>query len=233
MMLELLQRLERLERQMHSIVLLGSIEQADYSNARVKVRIGDLVTGWLPWLTHRAGGDVSWHAPEIGEQVMVFSPSGELGNGVVLPALYQSAHPANGNNPDEDIHNYKDGAVIAYNRQTHHLSAVLPAGASTELISSTIHFKGKLTLDGDFIHNGNETKTGNTTQTGNVAVSGTGSIGKTLAVVGAVSAAGVSSSTSMTTPVMAVGGVDVGGHTHQYSDSDNGITTTKTTGVPQ
>ncbi len=171
-MLALLQRIERLERQMHNIALLGTVADANYATGRLKVAIGDLVTGWLPWLTHRAGGDTTWDAPEIGEQVAVISPSGEIGNGFVLPAIYQSAHPANGDTSDLDIRTYKDGAVISYDRAAHHLRATLPAGASTELISSTIHFIGQLTLDGDFIHNGNETKAGNTTQSGSITTTG-------------------------------------------------------------
>jgi len=195
MMLELLQRIERLERQMHNIALLGTVSDADYEASRVKVAIGDLITGWLPWLTVRAGGDVTWDAPEIGEQVTVISPSGELGNGFVIPALYQNAHPANGNTPDLHTRTYKDGAVISYDRAAHHLSAILPAGASTELISSAIHFKGKLTLDGDFIHNGNETKTGNTTQTGAISTTGDVVAAGNVTATGSVTGAGISLST--------------------------------------
>jgi len=161
MMLELLQRIERLERQMHNIALLGTIADANYQTARVRVQIGDLVTGWLPWLSQRAGNDVDWDAPEIGEQVMVFSPSGEIGNGVVLPAIYQTAHPANGSTPDQSIHAYKDGAVIAYDRAVHHLSATLPTGATCALVA-----------DGGISITGNISVTGTITSTGDMIAAG-------------------------------------------------------------
>jgi len=158
MMLELLQRIERIERQMHNIALLGTVADANYSTGRLKIAIGDLVTGWLPWMTQRAGGDVTWDAPEIGEQVAVISPSGELGNGFVIPAIYQDAHPANGSTPDLDIRTYKDGAAISYDRAAHHLSATLPAGATTVLVSDggisitgDISVTGKITSTGDMI----------------------------------------------------------------------------------
>jgi len=116
MMLELLQRIERLERQMHNIALVGTVAGANYAIARVKVQIGDLVTCWLPWLTHRAGGDITWDAPEIGEQVTVISPSGEIGNGFVLPAIYQNAHPANGNSADITRRDFGNGSYITHDR---------------------------------------------------------------------------------------------------------------------
>jgi len=155
MMLELLQRIERIERQMHNIALLGTVADANYATARVKVAIGDLVTGWLPWLTHRAGNDVNWDAPEIGEQVLVLSPSGEIGNGIVVPAIYQDAHPANGNTPDTTNRTYQDGAVVSYDRAAHHLSATLPAGATTALVSD-----GGISITGDIAVTGKITSTG-------------------------------------------------------------------------
>jgi len=116
MSLELLQRIERIERQMHNIALLGTVADTDYAHARIKVAMGDLVTGWLPWLTHRAGGDVTWDAPEMGEQVAVISPSGEIGNGFVIPAIYQNAYPANGNTPDMTRRDFSNGSYITHDR---------------------------------------------------------------------------------------------------------------------
>ncbi|MEE9357244.1 MAG: phage baseplate assembly protein V [Sedimenticolaceae bacterium] len=90
----------------------------------------------LPWLTARAGNDRSWWAPEVDEQVIVFSPSGDIAQGVVLTAIYQQLHPANGKDPDLCRVDFKDGASIEYNRQSHEM---------------TIHSKGELFIraDGD------------------------------------------------------------------------------------
>jgi phage baseplate assembly protein V len=120
-----------LDRRSSNLIRLGAIEEADYLNAKVKVRVGDLVTAWLPWLTQRAGGNVSWHAPEVGEQVMILSPSGELNQGVVLMAIYQNSAPPNANNPDIHRMDYGNGDFFEYDR----------AGGNLN-----IHISGNLTI---------------------------------------------------------------------------------------
>jgi len=161
------QRVERLERRLHNLLLLGTIEAADYAAARVRARIGDLVTGWLPYLTQRAGGDITWHAPEVGEQVVVLSPSGELAGAVVLPALYQAAHPAPAAVADRRVTTYLDGAAIAYDRTAHHLSAILPAGATAALVAD-----GGITMTGNVAITGDITVTGKITTSGDVVAAG-------------------------------------------------------------
>ncbi|MCF6180050.1 MAG: hypothetical protein L3J63_11780 [Geopsychrobacter sp.] len=48
-------RITELERKLANLQLIGVIDQLDESNARVKVKCGELVTGWLPWFTRRPG----------------------------------------------------------------------------------------------------------------------------------------------------------------------------------
>lgn len=144
-----------LDRRISNLIRLGTIAQADYASAKVRVKAGDILTGWLPWMSQRAGGDVSWHAPEVGEQVLILAPSGELNQGVVLTGLFQLAHPAPANTPEKQQTLYKDGAVIEYDRTAHHLKAVLPAGATVELIATGgIAFTGDLTVTGNITASG-------------------------------------------------------------------------------
>jgi len=115
--------LSEMDRRLSRIVKLGRVEEADYERARVRVRIGAAVTGWLPWLTARAGGDSSWWAPEVGEQVVVLSPDGELAAGVVLAAIYRAAHPAPAGSPNVHRVEYADGTWVEYDREAHALRA--------------------------------------------------------------------------------------------------------------
>ena len=114
-----------------------------------------VLTGWLSWLTIRAGDDRTWWAPSVGEQVLILSPSGELAAGVVLPALYRKAHPAPESDPGKHTRLYRDGARIEYDAAAHKLKAVLPAGGTAELVAD-----------------GGVSVTGNVTVAGNVAVTG-------------------------------------------------------------
>lgn len=109
-------RLQELERRLNNLLMVGTILEVDYAAARCRVEIGELRTAWLKWFTTRASSDRSWWAPEVGEQVMVLSPSGELAQGTVLPAIYQSAHPAPGDRATHRIDDYGDGTRVTYDR---------------------------------------------------------------------------------------------------------------------
>lgn len=148
----LIVRVTELERRQANIVRIGTIAEADYQRARVRVAIGRLRTAWLPWLTHRAAGDRSWHAPEVGEQVLVLAPSGELAAAVVIPAIYQTAHPAPADTPDLARLAFADGAVLEYDRAAHKLKAVIPGtvevSAQGDIIAIT-QSNATLTASGD------------------------------------------------------------------------------------
>lgn len=128
-----MQALGEIDRRLSNLLRYGTIASLDEANALVTVDLGDCVTAPLPWFAPRAGGDREWHAPEVGEQVMVLSPSGELAHGVVLPAIFQDAHPANGNSKDVHRVTYSDGTVEEYNRSTHAYLLNLPASGTITL----------------------------------------------------------------------------------------------------
>lgn len=148
--------LEDIARRLSNLLRVGVIVQADYPQAKVKVNYGqdeqgqDLVTGWLPWMTQRAGNDVTWHAPEVGEQVMVFSPSGDPQLGLVFMSLYQQAKPAPANRATVHRTEYDDGAIIEYDRAAHRLTASLPNGGTTILTSpGGVTINGNVSINGD------------------------------------------------------------------------------------
>lgn len=138
-----------LERRLANTVMVGRIADINIPKARVRVRAGDILTGWLPWLTQRAGPDRSWWALGIDEQVLVLSPSGDITQGVVLPALYQDKFPPPGTALDVHRLIYADGASLEYNRLTHNLVVNLPDGGTTRLIIPshlTINAPGGITI---------------------------------------------------------------------------------------
>jgi phage baseplate assembly protein V len=104
----------------------------------------------------RAGADVDWDPPTVNEQVLLLSPSGQLANAVVITGIYSDAIPANGDRAGLHHRTYQDGAVIEYDSVAHQLRAQLPAGGTTELISSGgIHLVGPVTHEGDYTQIGN------------------------------------------------------------------------------
>jgi len=108
--------LVELERRLANLIRVGTVEDADYTGAKVLVRCDDISTDWLPWMTRRAGADRDWWAPEIGEQVIVIAPSGLMGGAFVLPALYADAHPEPAASPDIHTIRYGNGDTVTHNR---------------------------------------------------------------------------------------------------------------------
>ena len=145
-MMNLHYEVSELHRRLANMLLLGKVIDVSFETSipRVKVAIGDLKTTWLPMLVQRACNDVSFWPLEKGEQVLVFSPNGELTQAVVLGSINQKDSPAVGDCVDVHRTQYSDGAVIEYDRKAHCLSAVLPSGGTVKLVAD-----GGLTITGD------------------------------------------------------------------------------------
>lgn len=210
------------ERILANMIRVGVIAQLDEANARVIVRAGGLTTDWLPWLTLRAGEDRTWWAPEPGEQVLVLSPYGDPAQAVVLPAIYQEAHPAPGSVKTTSRVEFKDGAFVQYDREGHHYHLDVPAGGSI-----TLHI-GSTTL---LLEDGKATLTTpellvdspKSTFTGAVNVQGlltymAGMVGKG----GSGATASIQGSVAVTGGDVTADGVSLKGHTHP---GDSGGTT--------
>jgi phage baseplate assembly protein V len=153
-----------LSRRLESLIRFGTIAERQLAPPRVRVQSGGLQTAWLPWLTLRAGDTRDWDPPTIGEQCVLFSPSGDPATGFVLVGLYSDAHPAPSSSPDDHVRAFPDGARITYNHTTGALSAT---GIKTALVEAS----EKCTVDcpeSEF--------TGNVLIKGNMKVEGTATI---------------------------------------------------------
>ena len=155
-----------LSRMLENLIRFGVIATVQMDPPRVQVKTGSLTTAWLPWLTLRAGSDREWDPPTVDEQVILFSPSGQLANGVVLTGLFSDHIPANGNRAGLHRRTYADGAVIEYDSVAHHLNATLPDSGTSSLVS-----KGGINIIGPINHQGDYNQTGNQNVVGLVTVS--------------------------------------------------------------
>lgn len=130
------------DRRLSNIVQMGVVEQVDYSNpARVRVRIGELLTGWLRMGSPRAGDAHQSWGYSIGEEVVVVAPSGDLAQGVIVCAL------ANGSNA---------GQAAPGSCKT-----VYPGGVVIEIVEGSIRITapGNVIVNGDVIADGISLKT--------------------------------------------------------------------------
>ena len=154
--------LNDLARRLANIIRLGQIFAIDYEAAKARVKIGNLETDWLPWLTSNSGANKSWNPPEIDEQVIVLSPSGELNQGVILPSLYRSNAPENSG--DIKSITFKDGSKISFDKTSGNLdldikgsATIKVAGnAGIEVTGNTEIKAASVTLKSDVVNLGAE-----------------------------------------------------------------------------
>ena len=148
-------------RRLENLIRLGTIAAVDHQAARCTVSTGGLSVPNLPWLALRAGSSSDWDPPTVGEQCILFSPSGEPALGVALVGLYSQQRPAPSNSATVRRRKYPDGAVIDYDHATHTLSATLPAGGKVDLtapggvtILGDVAITGTVTVSADVIASG-------------------------------------------------------------------------------
>jgi len=142
--------ISELNRKLANIIRVGVVKEIDYEKARVRVKVGEFLTDYLPWITHRAGEDKSWSPPNVNEQVMVLSPCGELSLGVVLPAIYQQKYFAPECRKTANILEFGDGTKLSYDSGKNHLEIdvvdkiTLKVGESSiEMTKNGIKLKAK------------------------------------------------------------------------------------------
>ncbi|MFJ5440128.1 phage baseplate assembly protein V [Pectobacterium brasiliense] len=121
----------RLLRNMNRV---GVVTHVNTTDALCRVQTGEMTTGWLNWLTRRAGRSRDWWAPSIGEQVLILSIGGELDTAFVLPGIYSDNNPAPSASADALHISFPDGAIIEYEPAT---GALTVSGIKTADISAS------------------------------------------------------------------------------------------------
>ncbi len=135
--------------------LYGRIASVDLKAGRVTVKIGDLETQPMRWFTGGSGGTRVWTRPKIGEQVLVHSPDGDIAGAIAMRGVTSNAFPPIGD-PDREVVQFEDGAIVAYNPDAHAMEIVLPAGANVKIIApggvkleADVRISGDLEVDGE------------------------------------------------------------------------------------
>jgi len=149
-------------RRLSNLVRLGTISAVDLARARCRVNSDGNQTGWLPWLTPRAGQSIEWSAPSVGEQVILLSAEGVMTGAVVVRGLYCDSFPPPAAAANIHLTVYPDGARVQYDHAAHALTAILPSGGTATLTASGgITLNGPLTVNGDTVINGQTQINGN------------------------------------------------------------------------
>lgn len=120
-----------MERRLANTIRYGKVLEVNHATKRVRIKSGNIETDWLRWPASSANSRKRrWDPPTIGEQVCMLAPTGDLTQATFIPGMYQSDHDAPSADPNEDLAEYNDGAVISYNVSTHKLTANLQSETS-------------------------------------------------------------------------------------------------------
>lgn len=130
------------DRRIGNLAQTGVVEEVRHGNPpAARVRIGEVLTGWLRMGTPRAGDAAVGWAYSVGEEVLVVASSGDLSQGVIVCAL------ANGDN--------------AAPSSAEEFKAVLPGGVVLRVAGGALHITapGNVVVTGDVIADGISLKT--------------------------------------------------------------------------
>ena len=157
--------LSDLAKRLSNIIRIGTIFEINVQTAKARVKIGELETDFLPWANANSGSNNSWNPPEVDEQVIILSPSGDLSQAVILPSLYKN----NASDSDQNIKSitYQDGSKISFNVSSGTLDLDLKGDVAIKVV-------GNANIEGDNI---NITGSSNITLDGNVNLGGSGGQG--------------------------------------------------------
>ena len=110
-----------LARRQANTLRVGTVMAVDPANNLLRVKSGNIETDWIRWGVRRAKGTRTWSALEVGEQVLLGCPSGDLRQAVVLCAIPQDAAPPAGDTAEIERTEYPDGTVAEYDHGAHRL----------------------------------------------------------------------------------------------------------------
>nr|WP_314171017.1 phage baseplate assembly protein V [uncultured Aggregatibacter sp.] len=166
-----------INRRIDNLIRFGLIAEVDHVNAKARVKCGQILTSFLPFITIRAGTTKTWSPPTVGEQCVILASSGELTTACILVGLYTQNSPSH--SPDVHVIEFADGAKIEYNQSSGALvvtgikTAAITAANQINIDCPTVNIKGNVNIMGAITTADNGGAKGNISISGNVEVKGT------------------------------------------------------------
>lgn len=131
----LFRRVAEMERRLRNVVRYGKVKEVDVDKGLVRVEDGGLLSGWMPW--HDSGGAIkTWTPPSVGQVAVMFSPSGDIAQGIAFAGQFSNDNPA----PHDKAAQYV--MEIGSTR-------IIVEGNKTTIKADTILFDGVVNLGGE------------------------------------------------------------------------------------
>lgn len=135
-----------LYRLLANMIRTGRVEQVRTGSAadpaRCRVRTGELLTTWVPWVSQAAGGNNQtrhWRIPAIGEPCLLLSPGGDLAQATALPGLFSDDMPQGAASEDVERHDFSELDFWEHNRPASTLRFEIAAAIELKVGGSVLH----------------------------------------------------------------------------------------------
>ncbi|NWE38624.1 phage baseplate assembly protein V [Pseudomonas yamanorum] len=125
------------DRMIAAMLMPCVVVGVDLAAPAVRVKSGDWVSAWVRWHSQAAGKARHWRAPTLGEQGILFNPSGQAGMGTFVPGLYGGAGAAPDNRDHVEVWRFDDGGSLVYDWEANSYTITLPTGTVSIKVGAT------------------------------------------------------------------------------------------------
>lgn len=125
------------DRMIAAMLMPCVVVGVDLAAPAVRVSNGEWTSAWVRWHSLAAGKARHWRAPSLGEQGVLFNPSGQAGMGTFIPGLYGDAGGQPDNRDHVEVWRFDDGGSLVYDWQAQSYTITLPSGTVTIKVGST------------------------------------------------------------------------------------------------
>jgi phage baseplate assembly protein V len=125
------------DRMIAAMLMPCAVVGVDLTGPAVRVSNGEWTSAWVRWHSLAAGKARHWRAPSLGEQGVLFNPSGQAGMGTFIPGLFGNAGAPPDNRDHVEVWRFDDGGSLVYDWEAKSYTITLPTGTITLKVGST------------------------------------------------------------------------------------------------
>lgn len=125
------------DRMIAAMLMPCVVVGVDLAAPAVRVSNGEWTSAWVRWHSLAAGKARHWRAPSLGEQGVLFNPSGQAGMGTFIPGLYGNAGGPPDNRDHVEVWRFDDGGSLVYDWKAKTYTITVPSGTVTISVGGT------------------------------------------------------------------------------------------------
>ena len=126
------------DRMIAAMLMPCVVVGVDLAAPAVRVSNGEWTSAWVRWHSLAAGKARHWRAPTLGEQGVLFNPSGQTGMGTFIAGLYGNAGAQPDNRDHVEVWRFDDGGSLVYDWEAKTYTITLPTGTVTIQVGSSV-----------------------------------------------------------------------------------------------